>query len=121
MGYRRKASIAVRNLEIHVKKGLYPSEALVENRFLLSAKVCYNPDAIAKGEYLNYERLAEILKEEMHSDTSLLELLAEQILDRILKEWPEGELADIRIEKLHPPFKNYNLEAVIVEMEKQRV
>ncbi len=120
MGYGRKAAIAVRNLEIHVKKGLYPSEALVENRFLLSARVSYNPELMSKGDYLNYERLAEILREQMLSDTSLLELVAEHILDHILNEWPQAEQADVRIEKLNPPFSKHKLESVVVEMEKYR-
>jgi len=115
-----KGKIGVKNIEFHLKKGLYPSELLVENHFRVSAEVHYHVDEIKKDTYLNYERLAEIIHNEMHSDINLLETVTENCLKNIMQEWPFAVSSKIAIEKLHPAFSNFNMEAVVVEMEMNR-
>jgi dihydroneopterin aldolase len=112
-----KGKIGVKNIEFHLKKGLYPLELLVENHFRVSADVYYHVNEINKDTYLNYERLAEIIHNEMHTDINLLETVAENCLKNIMLEWPFAISSNIVIEKLHPAFSNLNMEAVVVEME----
>jgi dihydroneopterin aldolase len=120
MSSHTKGKIAVKNLEFHLRKGLYPSELLVENHFRVSAIVCYHVNEIKKDTYLNYERLAEIIDLEMRKDINLLESLAENCLKNIMQEWPFAISSSIVIEKLHPAFAKNNMEAVVVEMEMNR-
>lgn len=115
-----EASIAIDGLELTMKKGLYPSEKLLENKFLLSARVGYAPSELKKGEYLNYERLAEIMDAEMKKDVLLLETIAENILNEFLLEWPLAHNAFVRIEKRNPAFSTFRVAAVVVEMRKDR-
>ena len=120
MSSHTKGKIGVKNIEFYLKKGLYPSELLVENHFRVSADVHYHVNEIKKDTYLNYERLAEIIYNEMHMDINLLETVAENCLKNIMLEWPFAVSSNIVIEKLHPAFSNFNMEAVVVEMEMKR-
>lgn len=120
MSSHLKGKIAVKNMDFFLKKGLYPAELLVETRFKVSAEVVYHVNEIKKDSYLNYERLAEMIQIEMHSDINLLEAIAENCLKNILKEWPFAISASIVIEKCHPAFAHLNMEAVLVEMQMTR-
>jgi dihydroneopterin aldolase len=82
--------------------------------------VHYHVNEIKKDTYLNYERLAEIISDEMHSDINLLETVAENCLKQIMQEWPFAVSSNIVIEKLHPAFSHFNMEAVVVEMHMNR-
>jgi len=121
MGNITTGSIGVKNLEISVKKGLYETESLLENRFRLSAEVSYDEKALEPGTYLNYERLADIMKTEMMGETRLLEAVARQILDKALQEWPAATSAGITIEKLNPAFEGVKMEAVEVRLHAARL
>ena len=120
MSSHTKGKIGVKNIEFHLRKGLYPSELLVENHFRVSADVYYHVNEIKKDFYLNYERLAEIIHIEMHKDINLLEAVAENCLKNIMQEWPFAISSSVIIEKLHPAFANYHMEAVVVEMHMNR-
>ena len=52
MSSHNKGKIGVKNIEFHLRKGLYPSELLVENHFRVSADVCYDVNEIKKDTYL---------------------------------------------------------------------
>ena len=112
--------IAVKDLELFLIKGLYPSERSLENHFKVSAEVLYDPKQLSKGEFLDYERLAEIIHEQMHSNEHLLENIAGQILSSIKSEWPMFKSAHIKIEKLDPAFRSLSISAVVVEMSIER-
>jgi len=120
MSSHTKGKIGVKNIEFHLRKGLYPSELVVENHFRVSADVCYDVNEINKDTYLNYERLAEIIHIEMHKDINLLETVAENCLKNIMQEWPFAISSSIVIEKLHPAFSNFNMEAVLIDMQMTR-
>lgn len=108
--------IAVKDLEIRVKKGLYPSELKLENHFKVSAEVRYDPNKLSKGYFLDYEKLADIIQKHMYSNEHLLENIAEQILSTIKSEWPMFKSAQVTIEKLNPSFLYLSIAAVVVEM-----
>lgn len=120
MSMHTKGKIGVKNLEFIIKKGLYPSEQIIENVFKVSAEVSYHTNEIKKDTYLNYERLVEIINMHMHSEVLLLETLAENCLKAIMMEWPFAQNALIRIEKQQPAFLNSKLDAVVVEMQIDR-
>lgn len=112
----KTAKIKVERLRFQLKKGLYETEKQLENSFCVSAEVCYSASALAPGDYLNYEVLAEICSRHMLSETHLLETIAASVLDSIAAEWPFFSSASVCIEKLNPAFEGLNIGAVVVEM-----
>jgi dihydroneopterin aldolase len=116
MGLSIKGRIGVENMEIYMCKGLYPGEKLVENHFKISAEVNYKHSSLKPGEYLNYERLCEIVRDEMNKDEHLLETVAENILYTIMEEWWMAESSNVKILKMHPSFIGLETEALKVEL-----
>lgn len=112
----KTAKIKVERLRFQLKKGLYETEKQLENSFCVSAEVSYRVDAIAPGEYLNYEVLAGICRRQMLRETHLLEHIAAMVLDDIAAEWPFFTTASVRIEKLNPAFEGLDIGAVVVEL-----
>jgi hypothetical protein len=49
-----------------------------------------------------------------------LETVAENCLKNIMQEWPFAISSSIVIEKLHPAFSNFNMEAVLIDMQMNR-
>ena len=111
-------TISVLNLEIVKAKGLYDEELLVENRFLLSAIVKVAEEKMADGNFINYETIAEILKNEMETTERLLEAIAKNILIKINETWPFLNSSKISIQKINPAFDGCRVGAVVVEIER---
>lgn len=117
MAAQMNGKIGVKNLEIYIKKGLYASENNIENHFRITAEVGYRPENLKENEYLNYERLVEIIQTAMQSDVKLLESIAKSILQSILDEWSIADSASVIIEKCNPAFSNSIMDAVVVSLE----
>ena len=113
-GMEKEASIALNGFEIFIKKGLYESEQLIENRFLIDIRVDYVPSLLKPGEFLNYERLAEIAGQEMSKDIRLLEHIADSIGLAIMNEWLSAKTVMVNIEKKSAAFSSVKLDSVSV-------
>ncbi len=111
-----KGTIYVEDLKLFLNKGLYQSESLSQNFFLVSANVSYNPNQLSQGEYLDYSALANILRTCMVSDKQLLESIAHDCITAICEKWSFVESAVVKIKKIHPDFNGLNLGAVAVQL-----
>ncbi|MEZ4805817.1 MAG: dihydroneopterin aldolase [Bacteroidia bacterium] len=120
MGLSILGRIGVENMELYMCKGLYPGEKLVENHFKISADVYYKHSNLKAGEYLNYERLCQIIRDEMNKEEHLLETVAENILIAIMEEWSIAESSNVKILKMHPRFVGIETEALKVELSANR-
>ncbi len=111
-----KGTIYVEDLKLFLSKGLYQSESLTQNYFLVSSNVSYNTNELIDGQYLDYAQLTEILRSCMQSDKQLLESIARDCIDAIRNKWPFVESAEVKIKKIHPDFKGLNLGSVAVQL-----
>lgn len=111
-----KGTIYVEDLKLFLSKGLYQSESLTQNYFLVSAKASYNTNELNNGEYFDYSHLAEILQSCMLSDKQLLESIARDCIDVIRNKWSFVESVEVKIKKIHPDFNGLNLGAVAVQL-----
>ena len=109
-------TISVDDLKLYLNKGLYASEALTHNHFLVSAAVSYHPGDLAQGAYLDYTELALLLHNTMCSDSQLLESIASTCVDAIRQKWPFAVSVRVHIKKIHPDFEGLQLNAVSVSL-----
>ncbi len=87
--------------------GFYEEEQILGNEFFVSVSVSFpfkNPDAENIENTVNYEELYSILVDVMGPKRKLLESAAEDILNKIVEEFPHVQLVDIAIRKINPPF-----------------
>ncbi len=109
-------TISVEDLKLFINKGLYASEALTHNHFLVSAAVAYHLEDLGAGAYLDYTELAHLLRNTMCSDTQLLESIARSCVESIRQKWPFAISVRVHIKKIHPDFEGLQLNAVSVSL-----
>lgn len=110
-------TISVEDLKLYLNKGLYASEALTHNHFIVSASVSYHIDDLGAGAYLDYTELAHLLRNTMCSDTQLLESIAKRCVESICQTWPFAMSVHVQIKKIHPDFEGLQLNAVSVSLD----
>ncbi len=96
-------------LEFFAYHGVYEEEQHKGNDFLVNLAVAGNFTKAVNSDELegtiDYEKLYDVVSEEMQIRSKLLEHVAGRILNRITKGHPEIKEVTISIEKLNPPIK----------------
>src|SRR5690606_6727642 len=88
--------------------GVYPHERESGNWFEVDISVDTNIlEGAVRDELdktVNYELLYQFVKEEMQKPSKLLETVAEQIVERVLRDLPEVLQVELKIAKINPPI-----------------
>lgn len=86
--------------------GFYPEEQILGNHYLVDAEVEFQNKSIGDeiSNTVNYEKLYQILSEEMQQPRKLLETLVEEMIDKIRAEFPFLETIKVGIKKMNPPL-----------------
>lgn len=96
-------------LEFFAYHGVYSEEQKAGNNFIVNLSVAGDFDDAVQNDNLegtiDYEKLYDVIADEMHTRSKLLEHLAGRILKRIVKGHPEIKEIVVAIEKLNPPIK----------------
>src|SRR5687767_2353145 len=97
--------VGLEGLEFHAFHGVYPHERESGNWFEVDVFVdtdfteAANDDELS--ETINYETLFKIVKQEMEVPSKLLETVAQNIVDTVLKTFPEVKRVEFKISKLN--------------------
>ncbi len=115
--------IKISNIRVYAYHGCLVEEGKIGSDYRIDLAVKANLKPSAKSDQLSdtvdYVHLNKIVKEEMAVRTKLLETVADLILDRILREIPLVNHAEIQVSKLNPPIGG-NVEMVTIIMERGR-
>ncbi len=103
-----RKKIALEGVRFFAFHGFYPEEQILGNEFLVDLTT--EMDVLNDGndelaDTLNYERLFEIVSEEMQQTRKLLETVALSTINRIKEEFPFANSIKISIRKLRLPLK----------------
>lgn len=100
--------IQIENMEFYSFHGHFKEERIVGNRFLVDLTVETDMKIPAESDNLkdavNYQRLYEIVKQEMENKSHLLENIGGRILDAIYSETDGIINATIKVSKMNPPM-----------------
>lgn len=99
--------VALTDVRFFSPIGYYEEEQVVGNEFLVSVEAYFpfeNENAEDLKNTVNYEEIYHILREIMTPRRKLLESAAEDILDRIVKEYSFVTKVSVSLRKLNPPF-----------------
>jgi dihydroneopterin aldolase len=99
-------TVALRDVKCFAYHGYYPEEQLTGIYFMVDAVVTFEPDNDTENllRTVNYEGLNAIILEEMKRTQKMLETVVKNILDRVVKNYPFVQTAEIGIRKLNPPM-----------------
>ena len=104
-----KRRIALNSLDIRGFHGLYDFERRQGGEYRVDAWLEMETQAdqadVELEDTLNYERMLEIISEEMNKPTALLESLANRILLQFESDFKSATAAGIKIQKLNPPLE----------------
>jgi len=100
--------IQIENMEFYSFHGHFKEERIVGNKFLVDLTVETDMEAPAASDNLkdavNYQRLYEIIKQQMEMKSHLLEHIAGRILDAIYSEMEGITKATVKVSKMNPPM-----------------
>lgn len=100
--------IEIEGMEFYAYHGCYETERVVGNRFLVDAyfeadcKAASESDNI--NDAVNYQRAYELIQEEMHITSHLLEHVCKRILDTLYANFDGIKKAKVKVSKLNPPM-----------------
>lgn len=102
-------TIHLHKLTFFAHHGLHEEEAVTGTDFEIDIDVQVDmPGKITSiQQTLNYATVYEVVKKHMEHPVALLETLAQQITDEIHGLDNRIKLINIRVNKLHPPIKNF--------------
>lgn len=100
--------IILEGLEFHAYHGVYPHERDSGNWFEVDIAVETDFSKAAEHDEISgtvdYETLFAIIKAEMEKPSKLLETVAGQIVNEILKSLSPVQWVEVKIAKLNPPI-----------------
>lgn len=113
--------IELEGMEFYAYHGYFKSERIVGNRFEVNISIETDCEQASRSDQLcdtlNYENIYNLVKQEMHQRSHLLEHVAGRILDRIHAAHPEAGKVRVKISKVRPPMGGH-IRAVSVTMER---
>ncbi len=98
--------IALHQIKFFANHGFYPEEQILGNQFLVDAEVEFKSKTVEDqiANTVNYEKLHQIVAEEMQQPRKLLETLVQEMIEKIKAEFPFLETIKVGIKKLNPPL-----------------
>lgn len=115
--------IRIEQMEFYSYHGCFEEERIVGNRFVVDLEMYTDmtrPCASDRiQDALNYQTAYDLVKQEMKTNSYLLEHIASRILDALFARFPQLESASIKVSKMNPPMGG-KIGAVSVEIRRER-
>jgi 7,8-dihydroneopterin aldolase/epimerase/oxygenase len=100
--------IKIEEMEFYSFHGHFKEERIVGNKFLVDLTIDTDMKVPAESDNLkdavNYQRVYEIVKQQMELKSHLLENIAGRILDAIYSEMKGIEKVTVKVSKMNPPM-----------------
>ena len=100
--------IQIENMEFYSFHGHFTEERIVGNRFLVDVTIETNMDLPSASDNLkdavDYQRVYELIKQQMELKSHLLEHIAGRILNVIYSEVEGIIKASVKVSKMNPPM-----------------
>jgi dihydroneopterin aldolase len=100
--------IQIENMEFYSFHGHFKEERIVGNKFLVDLTIETDMKIPAESDNLkdavNYQRVYEIVKQQMELKSHLLEHIAGRILDAVYAEMKGINKVTVKVSKLNPPM-----------------
>ena len=115
--------ITIKDLEVYAKHGCFDEEKIIGANYQIDIWIegdftnAHKTDRLSDA--VDYVTVADIAREEMMFSSNLIEHVANRILERLLVNWKNIEMAGVKIRKLSPPM-NTKVYAVEYDLEKRR-
>lgn len=100
--------IEIEGMEFYAYHGHFKQEQIVGNKFLVNVSIETDCDKAGISDHLHdaldYQKVYNLIKEEMDEKSFLLEHICNRILDRLYAEFTTIGKATIKVSKINPPM-----------------
>jgi 7,8-dihydroneopterin aldolase/epimerase/oxygenase len=100
--------IKIKGMKFYAFHGHFEAERIVGNHFQVDIRLKTDCSKAAVSDNLNdtlnYQEVYLLVKSEMGKTSSLLENVAQRILDLLFEKFPQTKKAKIKVSKLNPPM-----------------
>ncbi|MBK7626886.1 MAG: dihydroneopterin aldolase [Bacteroidales bacterium] len=100
--------IQIENMEFYSFHGHFKEERIVGNKFIVDLTIETDMKIPAESDNLkdavNYQRVYELVKQQMEMKSHLLEHIAGRILDAVYSEMEGIKKATVKVSKMNPPM-----------------
>jgi 7,8-dihydroneopterin aldolase/epimerase/oxygenase len=100
--------IEIEGMEFYAYHGHFKEEQVVGNKFLLNVSIETDCEKAGNSDHLHdaldYQKVYNLIKEEMEQKSFLLENICYRILDRLYLEFDTINKATIKVSKINPPM-----------------
>ena len=101
-------TVQLHQLLFYAYHGVHAEETVLGNEYMVDCLVKFyeNVEVITHiNQTVNYTHIYGIIKKRMNIPTQLLETIAMEIGNEIIREYNDLKIIDISIRKLHPPIE----------------
>jgi 7,8-dihydroneopterin aldolase/epimerase/oxygenase len=100
--------IEIEGMEFYAYHGHFKQEQIVGNKFLVNVSIETNCTIAGESDSLtdalDYQKVYNLIKDEMEKKSFLLENICSRILDRLEKDFDTIHKATIKVSKINPPM-----------------
>ncbi len=111
--------IDVNNIQLYAYHGCTGEEARVGTNYRVDVRVHADLDRATRSDDLkhtvDYVAINRIVKEEMAIRSRLIEVVAQRIMDELLRQLPHINKVEVTVHKIAPPLMD-NVESVAVTL-----
>jgi len=101
-------TIEIEGMEFYAYHGHFKQEQVVGNKFLVNISIETNCTTAGVSDNLHdaldYQKVYNLIKEEMEKKSFLLEHICNRILDKLYSEFTTIGKATIKVSKINPPM-----------------
>jgi dihydroneopterin aldolase len=101
-------TIAIQGAEFFAYHGFYPEEQKLGTKFMVDVEVGFTPVGNIKEDKISntvdYERVYNIVCEQMGHTRKLIETVAQSIAEGVKEKYPFVDRIKVTIKKLNPPL-----------------
>ncbi len=98
--------IEIKGMEFHSFIGHFDEEKQIGNNFKVDVRLWYDHTEAAESDKLrnalDYQKVYDLVKEEMKRKCNLIENVAQRIFDKIKDNFSQIERLQVRVSKLYP-------------------
>ena len=95
-------------MEFFAYHGCFKEERIVGNKFLVDLRIDTDLSKAAASDdlhdTLNYQKAYQLVKEQMHEKSHLLEHIAQRIIDALYSKFEGIQMITVKVSKMNPPL-----------------
>ncbi|MDR0418666.1 MAG: dihydroneopterin aldolase [Prevotellaceae bacterium] len=102
------ATISLEGMEFYAHHGCFAEEQKIGTKFVVDVYMEADHKQAAASDKIenaiNYQKVYNVIREQMHIASNLLESVSDRVANSILEKFPNVESISVKVAKMNPPI-----------------